>query len=84
MWKHLTRFTISAKLTVKGLMVPIPLMTYVRVNNYYFGNKRITSGLYIITEQTDTVSGSGCTTVLGLSRVASDVESIGIDGRVRT
>lgn len=84
MWKQLTRFPISAKLTVKGLMVPIPLMTYVRVNNYYFGNKRITSGLYIITEQTDTVSGSGCTTVLGLTRVASDVESIGIDGRVRT
>ena len=84
MWKQLTRFPISAKLTVKGLMVPIPLMTYVRVNNYYFGNRRITSGLYIITEQTDTISGNGCTTVLGLTRVASDVESIGIDGRVRT
>ena len=84
MWKQLTRFPISAKLTVKGLMAPIPLMTYMRVNNYYFGNKRITSGLYIITEQTDTVSGNGCTTVLGLTRVASDVESIGIDGRVRT
>lgn len=84
MWKQLTRFPISAKLTVKGLMAPIPLMTYMRVNNYYFGNKRITSGLYIITEQTDTISGNGCTTVLGLTRVASDVESIGIDGRVRT
>ena len=84
MWKQLTRFPISANLTVKGLMAPIPLMTYIRVNNYYFGNRRITSGLYILTEQKDTINGNGCVTVLGLTRVASDVESIGIDGRVRT
>lgn len=84
MWKQLTRFPITATLTLKGLMAPILLLTYIKINNYYFGNKRITSGLYIVTEQRDSISGNGCTTALGLTRVASDVESITIDGRVRT
>lgn len=84
MWKQLTRFPITATLTLKGLSAPILLLTYIKVNNYYFGNKRITSGLYIVTEQRDSISGSGCRTSLGLTRVASDIESIAIDGRVRT
>ena len=83
-WKQLTRFPVSATLTIKGLMAPIMLLTYVKVNNYYFGNKRITSGMYIVTEQKDYISGNGCRTTLGLTRVASDVESITVDGRVRT
>ena len=83
-WKQLTRFPINATLTCKELMVPIPLLNYIRVNNYYFGNKRITSGLYIITEQQDIISSSGCRTILGLTRVASDVDTLSIDGRVNT
>lgn len=83
-WKQLTRFPLTANLKVKGLVAPILLLTYVRVNNYFFGNKRITSGLYIVTSQVDTISGDGCRTTLGLTRVASDVESITIDGRVIT
>ena len=83
-WKQLTRFPISATLTIKGLMAPIMLLTYVKVNNYYFGNKRITSGMYIVTEQKDYISGNGCRTTLGLTRVASDIESITVDGRVAT
>ena len=83
-WKQLTRFPISATLTIKGLMSPIMLLTYVKVNNYYFGNKRITSGMYIVTEQKDYISGNGCRTTLGLTRVASDIESITVDGRVIT
>lgn len=83
-WKQLTRFPISATLTTKQLVAPIMLLNYIKVNNYYFGNKRLTSGLYIVTEQTDTISGSGCRTTLGLTRVASDVEALTIDGRIAT
>lgn len=83
-WKQLTRFPITANLTVKGLMAPILLLTYIKINNYYFGSKRITSGLYIVTEQKDTISGNGCRSMLGLTRVAGDDESITVDGRVRT
>lgn len=83
-WKQLTRFPINATLNIKGLMAPIMLLTYVKVNNYYFGSKRITSGMYIVTEQIDYISGSGCRTSLGLTRVSSDVESITVDGRVTT
>ena len=83
-WKQLTRFPITANLTIKGLVAPVMLLTYVKVNNYYFGNKRITSGMYIVTEQNDYISGNGCRTVLGLTRVSSDIESITIDGRVTT
>ena len=83
-WKQLTRFPLTATLTVKGLMAPIMLLTYIRINNYYFGGNRITSGLYIVTSQKDTISGNGCRTALGLTRVASDVESLEIDGRIRT
>lgn len=83
-WKHLTRFPITATLTIKGLISPIMLLTYVKVNNYYFGNKRITSGMYIVTEQKDYISGNGCRTTLGLTRVSSDIESLDIDGRIET
>ena len=83
-WKQLTRFPINATLTTKELLAPILLLSYIKINNYYFGNKRITSGLYIVTEQTDVISGNGCRTSLGLTRVASDAEMLTTDGRVIT
>lgn len=83
-WKQLTRFPITATLTTKELIAPIMLLNYIRINNYYFGQKRLTSGLYIVTEQQDIISGNGCRTILGLTRVASDIEQLTSDGRVTT
>ena len=45
-------------------------MTYIRVNTLFFGEKDIASGLYVVTDQTDSISGSGYTTTLTLLRVS--------------
>lgn len=68
-WKSLTEFPISAKLTLKGLTIPAMLMTYIRINTLFYGQKDIASGVYVVTDQTDSVSGSGYTTTLTLLRV---------------
>ena len=69
-WKSLTEFPISAKLTLKGLAIPVMLMTYIRVNTLFYGQKDIASGIYVVTDQTDSVSGSGYSTTLTLLRVS--------------
>jgi hypothetical protein len=69
-WQKATEFPISAKVTLKGLTVPVMLMTYIRVNTLFFGEKDIASGLYVVTDQTDSISGSGYTTTLTLLRVS--------------
>lgn len=70
-WKSVTEFPISAKLTLKGLTAPIMLMTYIRVNTLFYGQKDLASGLYTVVSQEDSVSGSGCTTTLTLLRVGN-------------
>ena len=47
-------------------------MTYLRVNAMFYGQKHISSGLYIITKQEDTVDKTGYRTTLSLMRVAGD------------
>lgn len=69
-WKSLTEFPISAKLTLKGLTIPVMLMTYIRVNTLFYGQKDIASGIYVVTDQEDSVSGNGYTTTLTLLRVS--------------
>ena len=69
-WRSLTEFPISAKLTVKGLTIPVMLMTYIRINTLFYGEKDIASGIYVVTDQEDSVSGSGYTTTLTLLRVS--------------
>jgi len=44
-------------------------MQYVNINCYFYGQKHIASGLYIITKQTDTISQSGYRTTLELLRI---------------
>ena len=70
-WKSVTEFPISAKLTLKGLTAPVMLMTYIRVNTLFYGQKDLASGLYVVVAQDDSISGSGCTTTLTLLRVGS-------------
>lgn len=73
-WTKVTEYPIKATVTLKGLLRPAILMTYVRLNVIFPGGKKhITSGLYIVTEQTDSISENGYTTTLSLVRVGSDL-----------
>ena len=71
-WTQMTQFPINATLVIKGLIRPVMLMTYLRVNAMFYGQKHISSGLYIITKQEDTVDKTGYRTTLSLMRVAGD------------
>ena len=72
-WTYMTEFPITASLTIKGLTRPSMLMSYVKLNVLFAGGQRhISSGTYIITQQTDTINTSGYTTTLSLLRVGGD------------
>lgn len=68
----MTEFPVQATLEIKGLLRPALLMQYVRVNSYFYGKKYVASGLYIITKQIDSISGSGYKTTLSLTRIGGD------------
>lgn len=71
-WTEVTQFPISATMSLKGLVRPTMLMSYVKLNVIFYGRKHISSGNYIITEEEDTVSESGYRTTLSLLRVSGD------------
>ena len=71
-WSQVTQYPIKATLTLKGLLRPAILMSYVKINTLFFGRKHLSSGYYIITKQTDTVDASGYKTVLNLVRIQGD------------
>lgn len=75
-WTQMTQFPISATLTIKGLLRPAMLMSYVRINALFYGLRHVSSGLYIITKQVDTIDASGYRTTLSLTRVAGDLDVI--------
>ena len=68
-WSQMTQFPIHATLTIKGLLRSAVLMSYIRVNVYFYGKKHSSSGLYVITKQVDSVSKRGYSTTLSLVRV---------------
>ena len=65
-------FPITATLTMKGLLRPAFLTNYIKINVVFYGQKHITSGLYAITEQVDTLNGSGFRTSFSLIRVGEE------------
>lgn len=75
-WTKVTEFPINVSITIQGLLKPAILMSYIKLNVWFSGNKHISSGYYIITSQQDSISGSGFKTTLGLTRVAADEEMI--------
>lgn len=75
-WSQMTQFPITAKLTIKGLLRPALLMTYVKVNTYFYGHKHVSSGLYIITRQEDTIDSNGYQTTLSLTRISGDTDRV--------
>ncbi len=73
-WTQVTQFPITATLTIKGLLRPAMLMSYVKINAYFYGNKHVSSGLYIITKQEDAINDNGYKTTLSLTRISGDEE----------
>lgn len=71
-WTSVTQYPIKATLQLQGLLRPAMLMTYVKLNVYFFGNKHISSGLYVVTKQVDQVSRGGYRTTLSLTRIKGD------------
>ena len=83
-WKNVTEFPITATLECRGLLSPLLLMTYIKVNCLYYGSQRLTSGVYIVTGQEDSLSGNGYRSTLYLTRVAGPKQHISIDTRIVT
>lgn len=71
-WTSMTEFPIKVEVTIKGLLKPSILMDKIKVNTYFYGRKHISSGVYIITKQEDTVDSGGYKTKLSLTRVKAD------------
>lgn len=69
-WSQMTQYPISAELTIKGLLRPSILMTYLKVNVLFYGKPHIATGTYMITQQVDSLSSSGYKTVLTLKRIS--------------
>lgn len=71
-WTSVTAYPISISLVIRGLLRPAILMTYVRLNVYFYGKKHISSGLYFINQQLDTIDENGYRTQLRLKRISGD------------
>lgn len=72
-WTKVTEYPIKVTITLKGLLRPAILMNYVRLNTYFYGNKfNGGTGLFIITQQVDTIDTNGYKTTLSLTRVGGD------------
>lgn len=71
-WTKITEYPISVQIRIKGVLRPAILMSYVRLNVYFFGKKFIASGLYIVTQQQDTIAEDGFFTTLNLTRIKGD------------
>lgn len=68
-FSQLMQFPINATLKIRGLLKAATLMSYIRVNVYFYGKQHNTSGLYIITKQVDEINESGYYTTLSLTRI---------------
>lgn len=71
-WAQMTQYPISAEVTIKGLLRPSILMTYVKLNTLFYGRKHSSSGTYIITKQIDTIDDSGYRSTLTLTRIKGE------------
>ena len=61
-------------MTIRGLLRAVLLMSYIKVNVYYYGKKHISSGVYVVTQQEDTINQQGYFTTLSLLRVGGDTD----------
>lgn len=68
-WTQVTQFPISANLSIKGLMRPTILMSYIYLDVVFYGMRHISTGTYFITKQVDEISSNGYSTNLELTRI---------------
>lgn len=73
-WTKMTEFPVKASMTLKGLLRPAILMSYLKVNVLFYGRRHVSSGMYIITKQVDTIDYNGYRTALSLTRISGDTE----------
>lgn len=72
-WKKATQYPITLTMEIKGLLKPVVLMQYVRLNVWFYGHKHSSSGYYIITSQVDKIDASnGYRSTLKMIRVGND------------
>ena len=71
-WTQMTQFPITATLTIKGLIRPTLIMDYLKLTTLFYGQKHISSGIYVITKQEDSIDANGYRTTLTLLRVKGD------------
>lgn len=78
-YTKITQYPIKASITIQGLLRPATLLQYLRLNVIFPGGigdkgdrRHISSGLYIITKQTDNISTSGYRTTLELTKISGD------------
>lgn len=71
-WTQMTQFPVNATIKLKGLLKPVMLTDYVDLNVVFYGQKHHVSGMYVITGQTDDLSGNGFSTTLSLVRVGDN------------
>ena len=72
-WSQVTQFPIKATLKIRGLLRAAVLMSYLRINVYFYGKLHNSSGVYMITQQIDNISESGYTTTLSLVRIGESL-----------
>ena len=68
-WSQVTQFPIKGTLKIRGLLRAAILMSYIRINVYFYGKLHNTSGIYLITKQVDNISENGYYTTLSLTRI---------------
>ena len=79
-WTKITKYPITASVTIQGLLRPATLMTYLRLNVIFPGGHRhISSGLYLITKQVDTIDSNGYRTQLALTKISGDESDLGVE-----
>lgn len=71
----MTQYPIKASITLRGLLRPAILMQNIKLNVYFYGRKHVSSGVYIITSQKDSISKNGYSTTLELIKIAQDVDT---------
>lgn len=69
-WTNMVNYPVSATLTIKGLLRPAILMSYVYIDARFFGQEHYASGYYIITKQVDSISAAGYRTTLSLLKTS--------------
>ena len=74
-WTQMTQYPIKASITLRGLLRHAILMQNIKLNVYFYGRKHISSGVYIITSQKDSISKNGYSTTLDLIKIAQDVDT---------